>query len=135
MIYLLDTNAVSDLMREHVTVRQRLSALGGEDRVIICSVVLGELRYGIGRLATGRRRDELTAKATALLAVLPCEPVGPESANLYAEIKLVQQAKGLSLDENDLWIAAVAKTIGATLVTRDSDFQRIADLRVQDWTL
>ena len=54
---------------------------------------------------------------------------------LAVEIKLVQQARGLSLDENDLWIAAVAKTIGATLFTRDSDFQRVAGLSVENWTL
>lgn len=135
MTYLLDTNAISDLMREHVRIQQRLSHVGGEDRVIICSIVLGELRYGIGRLALGKRRDDLTAKLAILLAVLPCEQVSPAAADHYAEMKLMQQAKGLSLDENDLWIAATARTIDATLVSRDSDFQRVAGLSVEDWTL
>ena len=135
MIYLLDTNAISDLMREHVGMTQRLSSLGGGDRVVTCSIVLGELRYGIGRLALGKRRDELAAKATAVLAVLPCVSVGPESADHYAETKLAQQALGLSLDENDLWIAAVVKTVGAILVTRDRDFLRVAGLSAEDWAL
>lgn len=135
MTYLLDTNAISDLMREHVRLKHRLSAIGQADRVVTCSIVLGELRYGIGRLALGKRRDELSAKLASLLAVMPCEQVSPESADQYAEIKLEQQAQGLSLDENDLWIAATAKTISATLVSRDNDFQRVLSLNVENWTL
>jgi len=34
----------------------------------------------------------------------------------------------LPLDENDLWIAAAALAIGATLVSTDSDFQRVETL-------
>jgi predicted nucleic acid-binding protein len=40
----------------------------------------------------------------------------------------------LALDENDLWIAATARQSRATLVSRDSDFQRIDGLKVEDWT-
>ena len=46
----------------------------------------------------------------------------------YASAKISQQRRGLSLDENDLWIAAVA--LGATLVSGDSDFQSIVELAV-----
>jgi predicted nucleic acid-binding protein len=39
------------------------------------------------------------------------------------------------LDENDLWIAATALALDAVLVTRDSDFQQIEGLSVNDWTV
>ena len=52
----------------------------------------------------------------------------------YANIKLTRQRKGLTLDENDLRIAATALALSATLVTRDSDFQKIEELAVNDWT-
>jgi len=38
------------------------------------------------------------------------------------------------LDENDLWIAATALAMGAALITRDSHFEQIEGLSVQDWT-
>jgi predicted nucleic acid-binding protein len=40
----------------------------------------------------------------------------------------MQQRAGLPLDENDLWIAATALAIDATLVTRDTDFRSIEGL-------
>ena len=41
----------------------------------------------------------------------------------------------MSLDENDLWIAATALSVGAVLVTMDSDFRRVDGLRMEDWTI
>ena len=58
MIYLLDTNAFSDLMKEHPTLGNRLGALSDQDSVIICPVVRGEILYGIVRLPEGKRRTE-----------------------------------------------------------------------------
>ena len=39
------------------------------------------------------------------------------------------------LDENDLWIAATAAALAATLVTRDKDFTRVPGLIAGDWTV
>jgi predicted nucleic acid-binding protein len=38
------------------------------------------------------------------------------------------------LDENDLWIAATALALYATLISRDSDFHYIDGLKVENWT-
>lgn len=67
--------------------------------------------------------------------VVPCEPVPEAAGDLYAIIKLTRQRKGLSLDENDLWIAATATALGAVLVTRDNDFANIDGLTVSDWSI
>ena len=59
-----------------------------------------------------------------------CEPVPENAADFYASVKLARQQRGLTLDENDLWVAATALALGATLVSRDSDFAGIDGLAV-----
>lgn len=135
MLFLLDTNAFSDLMREHPQLAARLATLAPTDRVMICPIVRGEIRYGIERLPQGKRRQELETKAINLFAALACEPVPEKAGDSYATMKLVRQQKGLSLDENDLWIAATAVSLGAVLISRDSDFQHLDGLTVKDWTV
>lgn len=134
MIFLLDTNAFSDLMRNHPKVDARLANIPTTDRAVICPVVRGEIRYGIERLPQSKRRQELEAKAASLFAVIPCEPVPEVAGDHYATVKLNRQLRGLALDENDLWIAATALALGATLISRDGDFQQIEGLLVEDWT-
>lgn len=59
---------------------------------------------------------------------IPCEAIPESAASFYADIKLSRQRRGLTLDENDLWVAATARQLGAVLVTRDADFAGIDDL-------
>jgi predicted nucleic acid-binding protein len=134
VIFLLDTTAFSDLMRGSELTMVRLSQLSPMDRVVVCPVVRGEVRYGIERLPLGRRRQDLEVKAARLFDALVCEPVPEIAADHYARIKTAANAKGLPLDENDLWIAATAMAIGATLVTRDRDYEAVAGLVVTDWS-
>jgi tRNA(fMet)-specific endonuclease VapC len=134
MIFLLDTNAFSDLMRKHAKVEARLTSLPSTDRLVICPIVRGEIRYGIEQLTQSSRRQNLENQAAPLFTIIPCEPIPETAGDHYASIKLTRQRKGLTLDENDLWIAATAFALSATLVTRDSDFQQIESLFVSDWT-
>ena len=91
---------------------------------MVCTIARGEILFGLKRLAPGRRRR----KAGRLFAVLPCEPVPAVAGDRYANVKVSQQRRGLPLDENDLWIAATALVMDATLVSRESDFQTIEGL-------
>ena len=130
MIYLLDTNAISALMRADARTESWLSSVRVDDRVVMCTIARGEILFGLARLAPGRRRAELEAKAQNLFAALPCEPIPPGAGDFYARLKITRQSRGQPLDENDLWIAATALAINATLVSRDSDFQGIEGLAV-----
>ena len=120
-------------MRKHSKLDARMSFLLPTDRVVICPVVRGEIRYGIEQLPQSRRRLDLENQAP-LLAIIPCESIPEAAGDHYARIKLTRQQRGLILDENDLWIAATAMALGAVLISRDSDFQRIDGLTVNDWT-
>jgi predicted nucleic acid-binding protein len=117
MIYLLDTSAISALMRADTRMALWLSSIGVDDRVVVCTITRGEILFGLERLAQGRRRTELEAKAGKLFAILPCEPLPPAAGDQYASVKVSQQRRGLPLDENDLWIAATTLATEATLVS------------------
>ena len=134
MTYLLDTTAFSDLMREHPVFDKRLASLTENDLIMICPVVRGEILFGLGKLEAGRRRQDLETKANKFFAVLHCESISEMTADHYAKVKIARQNKGLTLDENDLWIAACALASQVTLVSRDGDFRQIDGLTVEDWT-
>ena len=133
-IYMLDTTTFSDLMREHPQVEARIAQLAPTDRICINTIVRGEVRYGLERMARDRKRRRLEAKASQLFTVLLCEPIPEAAGDHYGRLKWEAERKGTRLDENDLWIAATALALDAVLVTRDSDFQRIHGLRIENWT-
>jgi predicted nucleic acid-binding protein len=106
-----------------------MAGLNEDDRVITCAIVRGEILFGISRLPEGRRRAELEQAAHEFLAALDCEPVPTRAGDIYAAIKIARQQRGLTLDENDLWISATAMALNATLVSRDKDFYGIDGLQ------
>jgi len=130
VVYLLDTSVISALMRANARMATWLSSIGVDDRVATCTIARGEILFGLERLAPGRRRTDLEGKARKLFAAVPWEPIPPAAGDVYANIKVAQQRRGLSIDENDLWMAATALAVSATLVSRDSDFQGIEGLSV-----
>ncbi len=90
-----------------------MAGLDVGDRVVICTIVRGEILFGIERMPAGRRRAELARIA---------------AADFYAGVKRALELRGRPMDENDLWIAATALALGAALVTRDDDLAGIAGL-------
>jgi predicted nucleic acid-binding protein len=111
--YLLDTSAISALMRADARMASWLSSIGADDRVAMLyhRPRRDPVRAWRGWLQ-GRRRTELEGKAGNLFAALPCEPIPPAAGDRYANVKVSQRRRGLPLDENDLWIAATALAIG-----------------------
>lgn len=95
-VYLLDTSAFSDLMREHRKVESRVSVLAPTGRVFICSIVRGEVCYGLESMPRGRNQPEFEAKAMALFALLPCEPVPESAGDHYGRIKRKVEERGLT---------------------------------------
>ena len=134
MIYLLDTTTFSALMRRDARVRGRLGVLTLEDRAVICTITRGKVLYGLERLPQGKRRHDLEAEARHWFAQVICVSVSEAAGDRYATIKWETERKGTPLDENDLWIAATALALEAVLVTTDSDFVRVSQLPMEDWT-
>ena len=115
-------------MRDDPVIQAWLSALSADEQIVLCPIVRGEILYGIDLLPEGKRRMLLREKAENLFANLLCEVVPPQADQIYARIKASQHRRGFSMSDNDLWIAATAIAIEATLVSLDGDFGRIDGL-------
>ena len=83
----------------------------------------------------GKRRQRLQSMANLLFVQIPCVAIPESAGDYYSSVKLDTKHKGLSLQVNDIWIAATGLALGATVVTHDSDFQAIAGLPLVDWSV
>jgi tRNA(fMet)-specific endonuclease VapC len=130
MPYLLDTNVVSDLVRNpRGRIAERLREVG-EDDVFTSVIVVAELRDGAAKKGSPR----LSAQLELVLGALKILPFEAPADRVYGEIRSDLERRGQMIGGNDLLIAAHAITAGATLVTdNEREFSRIRDLRSENW--
>jgi len=125
--YLLDTNVIIAMFAGEAAVKGNLAVA---DEVFVSSIVIGELCYGAQK--SGRAKANLARidEFAANNVVLGCDT---DTARRYGEIKNALRAKGRPIPENDIWIAAIALQHDLTLVTRDTHFDEIENLRTTLW--
>lgn len=134
MKYVLDTNAVSALMKGDVRVIERLEQVG-KNEVAVPQPTLAEIAYGIERLPRSRRRDFLQTRFDLLRQELPRAEWTDEVSEHYGTIKATLEKKGRRIEDFDAAIAAHALARGAVLVTANlDDMARVQGLAVEDWT-
>ena len=128
--YLLDTNIVSNAMRNpQGAVRRKLDEID-EAEICLSVIVLCELRYGVRK----RNSDKLAAHLEEILSAVDVLPLSIEMDSHYAEIRTVLERAGTPIGPNDLLIAAHARALDLTLVTDNTEeFQRVPGLRVENW--
>ena len=128
--YLLDTNIISDLIRNPQGKAAKRIAKVGEDSICTSVIVAAELRYGCAKSGS-KRLPKAVEDLLGEISVLPFEvPADTE----YGGIRSQLEAAGKPIGGNDLLIAAHACAIGATIVTANTDeFKRIRGLSVDNW--
>ncbi len=127
---MLDTNIISDLIRNPQGKAARRIAKVGEDNICTSIIVAAELRYGC--MKSGSKRLIKTVEdLLGEMTVLPFE----EPADLqYGDIRTRLETVGRPIGSNDLFIAAHARAIGATIVTANTEeFKRVRGLTVENW--
>jgi tRNA(fMet)-specific endonuclease VapC len=130
MRYLLDTNIVSDLIRNpQGGVAEHIKVIG-EMQVCTSIIVSAELRYGATRKGSPRLAHQVET-VLGSLEILPFE--APADAT-YGLIRTRLEQAGRPIGGNDLLIAAQAISLGYTLVTdNESEFARIEGLAQENW--
>ena len=128
--YLLDTNIVSDLIRNPQGRAAAKIAEVGEDAVATSIIVAAELRYG----ATKKASPRLTAQLEAVLSVLEVIALEAPADASYGAARVALEAAGTPIGANDLLIAAQALALDMIVVTdNEREFARVDGLRLENW--
>jgi len=128
--YMLDTNIISDLIKNPQGRTTKRIARVGADNVCTSIVVAAELRYGCAK--SGSKR--LLKVVEDLLGEINVLPFDVPADTEYGRIRSELEAAGKPIGGNDLLIAAHACATGATVVTANAnEFKRIRGLNVENW--
>lgn len=128
--YLLDTNVLSDLVREPQGRVTAKIAQVGEAAVCTSIVVAAELRFG----AAKRGSQRLSMQVEAILSAIDVLPLEVPADHEYGRLRLALEQSGTVIGPNDMLIAAHALASDCVLVTANvAEFSRVPDLVVEDW--
>jgi len=127
---MLDTNIISDLIRNPQGKAAMRIVKVGEDNICTSIIVAAELRYGCAKSGSER----LLKAVEDLLGEIAVLPLDIPADTAYGGIRAKLEAAGKPIGSNDLLIAAHAHATGATIVTANADeFKRIRGLKVENW--
>ena len=134
----LDTNVVSELMRDdpHADVLVWLDDRPTRE-LFVTAVTEAEVRTGIAFLLKGRRHRAIAETADRAFGGLFAGRVLPfdgEAARVYAEIAAARRAAGSPVSQADGQIAAIARSRGMTVATRNvRDFADMGIDLIDPW--
>lgn len=130
--FLLDTNIVSDLVRNPQGRTSTKIAELGEDTVATSIIVAAELRYGAAKKGSQR----LAAQLETILAALEVIPLEAPADATYGATRVALEAAGTPIGANDLLIAAQSLALDMVLVTNNErEFGRVRGLKIENWLL
>lgn len=135
IVYLLDTNIVSELFRPAPDERVVSAFRTYDGMMAIPAVVWHELLYGLASLPDGQRKRRIRACIYDVVAPsLPVLPYTETAAALHADMRAAADETGRPLAYADGMIAATARSNNLLLVTRNtSDFEGVPGLPVENW--
>ncbi len=130
MIYVLDTNAWSDIARGVGNAGRKLASAPLAN-VLVPAPALYELRRLPASSPAKRALDRFIDEVMSLYEVAPLDREAAEEA---AKLANAMAKRGRHIQHLDTLIAGIALARGATLVTRDKDFKGVANLKIEDWS-
>lgn len=127
---MLDTNIVSDLVRNpHGPVTRHIARVGSES-VCVSIITAAELRYGCARKGSAKLLANVEAILGSIQVIAFDVPADAEYGGIRAEL----EAAGKPIGSNDLLIAAHAYVLKAVLVTANTgEFGRVQGLELENW--
>lgn len=128
--FLLDTNIVSDVLKRPTGSASRRLATAAGHEVAVNPIIAGELWFGFEK----RPNAKLEGRLESFFLRTQLLPIEEGVERRYGRVRAVLEAEGRRIGENDLWIAAHALALDATLVTaNEREFRRVKGLVVENW--
>ena len=128
--YRLDTNILSDLVRNPQGQVAAHIAQVGEGSVCTSIIVAAELRFG----AAKRGSERLTVQVERVLSALDIQPFDAPAERTYARLRAELEGAGAPIGGNDMLIAAHALAMDCCVVTDSGgEFTRVVGLQVENW--
>lgn len=128
--FLLDTNILSDLVRQPQGRTAAKIAELGESAIATSIIVAAELRYGAAKKGSAR----LAAQLETILGVMEVIPFEAPADVAYGAARVALEAAGVPIGGNDLLIAAQALALDMVVVTNNErEFARVSGLKVENW--
>ncbi len=125
MLYMLDTNICSYIIRGYITKEKLI-----DKNIGISSIVASELLYG----AKKKGSKKLMKIVDLFLNSFGIYDFNKQAAEEYSKIRVDLEKQGLIIGAYDLQIAAHAKSLDAILVTNNiKEFSRINGLKLENW--
>jgi len=130
--YLLDTNHVGMAVDRASVVGQRIfeARLAGM-RLGTCLPALCEIEAGMRQV---RHKAKYRRDLNHLLRQLRLWPVDLKTARIYGDVYMELRRSGRVLSQVDIMVAALARQMKLTILTTDSDFEALPDIRTADWS-
>lgn len=130
MRYLLDTNILSDVIKNPRGEAAKCMTELNRDELFTSIIVAAEMRYGVVK----KNSIILTERVHLLLQTINVVPFDIDADRYYAQIRLDLEQQGKIIGANDLLIAAHALSLDAVLVTDNTrEFERINGLKIKNW--
>lgn len=129
---MLDTNIISYIIKNRdFALIDKFEEMSKEYIIAVSSITVAELFYGVMK----KNSKKLEVAVNEFLLPLQRLAFDENASYSYALIRTNLESKGLIIGSNDLFIAAHAKSLDAVLVTNNTrEFERIQDLKIEDWT-
>ncbi|CAN5128966.1 hypothetical protein BH11PLA2_BH11PLA2_24610 [soil metagenome] len=133
--YLLDSGIAQDFQSNRYGIQSRAKDLKrAGHRVGNCTPVLGELCAGL-EFSTSTRHERNKQRLEYALSWLTHWPFTDDAAREYGRIYAELRRNGITIQQIDMQIAAVARIMtNCIVVSKDSDLARVSGITVEDWS-